>query len=806
MSWLKCLASLTATTLVIFILNIKFGSAPPLGEFFDPFHGFWQNAETGPRVSENLVLPGLKARVRVLFDDRQVPHIFAENDADLYYTQGYITARDRLWQMEFQTHAAAGRLSEIVGERALEYDRYQRQIGMVYGAKNTLELLKKDPEIFAVIQSYAAGVNAFIKTLAPKDYPVEYKILDYAPEQWTPFKNVLLQKMMAWDLSARSNDFRMTNNLARFGSEIVADLFPDYPGTMDPIIPKRTPWKFTPLTAQQPGSDFKATVTSNIPPFEPDPNNGSNNWVVSGEKTRSGYPILANDPHLALKLPSVWYEVQLISPNVNVYGVSLPGAAEVIVGFNENVAWGVTNGGTDVMDWYEIKFKDSNKNEYWYDGKWQSTTKIVEEIKIRDKEAILESVIYTHHGPVALFNRDVKSEQMPTHALRWLGHDAGNEARAFHALNRAANYDDYVEASSFYDCPAQNFVFADSSDIAIRHNGKFPLKWQGQGKFVSDGSEPLYNWQGWVPRGQSPASKNPGRSFLSSANQIPADKTYPYYLGSHFAPFYRGTRINEWLESSDRLMPDDFRVLQIDTKNLHAESALPFLLKFIENAPLSEEETGVHRILADWDYFNDADKIAPSMFKEWWGILFKAIWDDEFKPDEFAVKLPSRPRTVQLMLESRDAKWFDNIETPEVETLAGLVVSSYKNAVAKLYDKFGKPDSSWEWANYKGTEVAHLAKLPGFSSGKLPVGGDRRIVMATGKTHGPSWRMVVSLEPQVKAWGIYPGGQSGNPGSLHYDDFMDDWVEGELAELLFLKPGDGPNNRLVSELTLRPEK
>lgn len=816
----KFVLTFVAVVSLVVVLNQRIDILPPLGKFLDPFHGFWQNAETGdlPRQVE-LTVDGLQAPVTILYDDRQIPHIFAQNDHDLYFAQGYVTARDRLWQMEFQTRAAAGRLSEVIGPVTLEYDRFQRRIGMKYGAENTHTATEADATMRTIVNAYTEGINNYIRTLEPETYPVEYKLFDHAPEKWTPLKCALLLKYMAWMLTGRSSDLQMSNTLARFGPEVVADLFPHYPPNMKPIIPEGTRWDFQPVQVQKPDGAFKAKTANDLPPIEPHPSNGSNNWAVAGEKTASGYPLLANDPHLNLNLPSIWYELQLVSPTVNVYGVSLPGAPNVIIGFNQQIAWGVTNSEADVMDWYEIKFKDNQLTEYWYDNQWRPTHRVVEEINVRGQETVLDTVTYTHHGPVVLRPGEKPfSRQTPVlHAVRWLGHDAGEEARAFYQLNRAQNYEDYVAALAWYSCPAQNFVFADTSNnIAIWHNGKFPAKWPQQGKFIGDGTDPRYDWQGWIPHEHNPHIRNPQRGFVSSANQNPTDPPYPYYLNWYFAPYYRGARINEWLELSHNMEPEDFRIMQLDSKNLHAESVLPTLLRMLDQEGLSQAERVARNELAKWDYFSDAGKIAPTIFDVWWKKLYNAIWKDEF--GQGYMRWPHKDRTVRLIVEEPESKWFDNTHTDKLETAADLVVTTFKAAHAELVETLGYLDGSdsrsdngsgkglnarWRWGKFKGTDVLHLARIPGFGRMNLDVGGDRGIINATGRRHGPSWRMVVALGPEVEGWGIYPGGQSGNPGSKHYDDFIEPWTKGELAELLFLRSQDDANERIVSRCVLR---
>ena len=314
----------------------------------------------------------------------------------------------------------------------------------------------------------------------------------------------------------------------------------------------------------------------------------------------------------------------------------------------------------------------------------------------------------------------------------------------------------------------------------------------------------MYDWQGWIPHEQNPHSKNPERGFLSSANQNPTDEKYPYYLNGIFAMKYRSTRINEWLSASNQLVPDEFKALQLDNKNLLAESVLPKLLSCLNAVELSKRELQIVDVLQKWDYFSDAQKIAPTVFDAWSKLLYRSIWFDEFNLAELYLELPSEARTVQLIVEEPDSPWFDNVNTPQKETLGDLITNSFKTSVAHLFQSLGENREAWQWAVYEGTKLTHLARVPGFGTKTLDVGGGRDIIVnATGVDHGPSWRMVVSLGPEVHGWGIYPGGQSGNSGSTHYDDFVNDWVAGELVELLFLKNKSQENGRIISTLTLR---
>ncbi|MBC8112120.1 MAG: penicillin acylase family protein [Verrucomicrobia bacterium] len=795
---------------LVFAFNTKFGAIPPFGKLLNPFQGFWANAsgkqETG---TAELHIAGLQGKVTVLYDDNLVPHIFAENDHDLYLAQGYVTAQHRLWQMEFQVLATAGRISEVVGDRALEFDKYNRRIGLQLGAENALKKAMQDPISKQILEAYTEGVNAYISTLSPKDYPVEYKLLNYKPEKWEPIKCMLLLRSMANTLAGGSDDFYMTNVLKKYGKAITDDLFPSYPAYEDPIVPVGTKWDFTPLEVPKVPKDYLSEYSKNTPE-KGNPDIGSNNWAIHGSKSATGYPILAGDPHLNLTLPSIWFQIQLTSPTSNTCGVSIPGAPFVIIGFNEHIAWSETNVDADVMDWYDIEFKNASKSEYKYKNEWKPVKKVVQEIKVLGKPSVFDTIYFTHHGPIVYFeNQKAFDDQVPFgRAMRWLALEETDDAVAFYRLNRAKNYDEYVQALSSYSVPAQNFVFAsDQNDVAIWANGKFPLKWKNQGKFVLDGNNPAHEWQGWIPHAHNPHVKNPSRGFVSSANQFSADTTYPYYLNWRYAAYDRGTRINRRLAAMQQATPDSLRLLQNDNYSILAENILPTLLKNIDEKALSDKQKKVLEVMKQWNYYHNPQEIAPTIMVTWWNLLTNAVWNDEFGGSEKVPMLfPNRSRTLVMMLKEPNARWFDNVKTPEKETFAGLTNVAFKQTSDSLYKMYGEVSEKWQWTKHKDTEIPHLVPtLRAFARLHVMNGGGAAIVNATTKKNGPSWRMVVALNPdpsKFKAYGLYPGGQSGNPSSKFYDNMIDKWAKGELNELVFLRKVDEKNSRIVNTVIM----
>lgn len=773
---------------LILALNTKFGSIPPLGKFFDPDAGFWANAETSVPATLELELDGLQAPVSVIFDERRVPHIFAENEHDLFMAQGYITAQQRLFQMEIQTYDAAGRLSELIGENPAVQSRdlTTRRWGMPWAAEKKVEVMKQDPEAWAILTAYADGVNAYIESLSPGEYPVEYKVLGATPEQWTPLKTSQLHMNMARTLAGGSSDDRTSNTLAYFGEDFIETFFHTKPEKLEAIIPPSKTWDKPIDRPEAPEAIFIPKTAERVQFFEPDAGVGSNNWAVHGSKTKSGNPILAGDPHLSLSLPSIWMEQQLHAPGYNTYGVGFQGIPGILIGFNEHIAWSETNTGSDVMDWYEIKFRDVSKNEYWHDGEWKSTTKRIEELKVRDGETIIDTLVFTHHGPVMQANPNDTLNPPVYHAMRWIAHEAGNSLMTFIELNRAKNYDEYVAALSHYVAPAQNFVFASNEgDVAIWVNGKFPNKWDYQGEMVSDGTDPAYDWKGWIPHEHNPHVKNPPRGFVSSANQESADESYPYYLSDDFAPYERGTRINTLLREMEDVTPQDIMNMQMDSYSMHAESIVPEMTKWVNEDELSEDEAELLAEMEAWDFVMDADQIQPSLFYHWWRMFYSAIVNDEYDASPERLRYPSRDRLIEVIKTDPNYFLIDNIETEEVETLADLATSSFKQTFEYMDETYGRKDKDWNWGWVMNNDINHVGQIPGFGAEDVYSSGSFEAINATRFGYGPSWRMVVELGPEVKGWGVYPGGITGNPGSPNYDAFVENWRTGKHFPLNF---------------------
>jgi len=488
---------------------------------------------------------------------------------------------------------------------------------------------KKAPE-FSFVEAYTNGVNAFIEQLKPADYPIEFKLLNYQPEPWTPLKTALFNKAMAEMLSRANEDIEMTNVRNLLGDSITADLYPQHYPNESPIIPNEVVF------------DFKSNSSSQITPpaigliehkvySKPPPQLGSNNWAVSGSKTASGYPILCNDPHLGLTLPSIWFELQINTPESNVYGVCLPGVPGIVIGFNETSAWGVTNVGHDVVDWYKIKWTDAKKEKYLVDGQEKSAELKIEAYEVKGQGTVYDTVRYTQWGPVVHQHADKLDQDL---AMRWVAHNsAGNELKTFHGLNTSKDYSDYRTAITNFASPAQNIVYANKQgDISITVQGQLPIRTVEQGMTVQSGESTATDWSGFIPMDQLPHVKNPSRGFVSSANQRSTSAAYPYpYLSMHGGfEAYRGRTLNRKLDTMEQITVRDMQNLQTDVYGLKAAEALPALLALLDEAELNESERKYFDLLKNWNYEYERKASGPILFNTWFTNFYKKTWDEIF--------------------------------------------------------------------------------------------------------------------------------------------------------------------------------
>jgi penicillin amidase len=692
------------------------------------------------------------------------------------------------------------------GTNFLSIDRYFRRLGMVYAAENSLRAAEADTLTKSALDAYTAGVNSYIGSLKENQYPLEYKLLDYKPEPWTNLKSMLFLKYMSFDLSGYDDDFEMTNAKTVFSKEQFEKLFPYEGDSVENIIPAGTAFAKPGIKLKVPADadsvyfNYKDSVEVPAKPIVPDKNNGSNNWAVAGSKTKSGRPILCNDPHLGLNLPSLWYEIQISTPTYNAYGASFPGAPGVIIGFNDNCAFGFTNAERDVKDYYEIKFQDSTMQQYWFNGNWNATEFRDEIIKVKNGDDDTEHIAMTVWGPV-LYDKTYpdKLHSGKAYAVRWTAHDASNELKTFLLLDRAKNFNDYKDAISTFYCPGQNMIFAcKSGDIAIKEEGAYPAKWRRQGDFVMPGFDSSYAWK-IIPDSENVMMHNPARGFVSSANQYAYDSSYPYYLGGNDFEYFRGKTINRYLSSMQNITTEDMQQMQTDNYNLLAAMARPLLLKYIYENDLNDSAKKYLDIFKNWDLRNDANENGPTVFTPWWDSLKYCMYHDEFA--QSTLPLPE-PNDYALLTGLKDSayEFADDINTAQKETISYIVTLAFKKIIPVL--ETAEINKTFVWGKFKNSGVKNLLKIPAFGNEHLFAGGGTHTINAFSKNHGPSWRMIVELTDDTNAYGVYPGGQSGNPGSKYYDNFIDTWAKGNYYRIAVVsKENMSQQNTLKGKIT-----
>lgn len=782
---LRFLFPLLLLILLTTIMNRTMVILPPLGPLFNPFRGVVQN-EKSSHHELNLNCER-KSLIEILFDERAVPHVFAGNQNDLYFTQGYVTASDRLWQMDFLTYVAAGRFSEILGRDLLDYDRQQRRTGILAAAKTSLEFIEKDAETKLALDNYTEGVNMYLHHLSDADLPVEYKILDYRPEPWTNLKSVLIMKYMGALLSGYEEDASSSYLLAALGKKEYDKLFSNYL-----IDESKDRFSLDLLKDSLTASSYiDFSFLGSSPPSSTDsfnPRLGSNSWAIGPKKSVSGSAILCNDPHLNLSFPAVWYEIQLHSSEMNVYGYSIPGTPGVIIGYNQNIAWGLTNGSIDVRDLFKLELK-RDYSQYKFEGSWKNTELTIEEIKIKNSKAFYDTIFHTIHGPIESDFRYGNKERAGF-ATSWTLYDPSNEFLAFVKLNKASNYLEFKEAIQHYRCPVQNFTYADTKGNIARHlQGKIQKSnWSGRSQFILDGTRSDHLPSGILTY-QLPYACNPDVGFVCSANNNLFGKTDSFYVGGHYSEL-RSDRIKQLLSKAGKFTVEDMKLMQVDNTNRLAELAVPILIKF-----LTGNNEKYKKKFSEWNYKYDKDSEVSLLFERWWASIRSNTWD-ELSRFRKVDKQPDDLVLLNLINNEPNNKYFDKLSTNKIETA--------KDIICLFLDSLTKSGvtSSMKWKDYNKISIMHLSEIPAFSKMEIPSSGHPEAINALSKNWGPSVRFIVEMKEKPQGYGVYAGGQSGNPASKEYDRFIDDWTSGKYYKLNFFQNKEEANSKTIYKWTI----
>ena len=776
--------------------------------------GAWFVRRPWPQVNGTLAVSGLNAPVEIIRDEWGVPHIYAQNEHDLFFAQGYVHAQDRLWHMEFNRRIGNGTLSAALGDATLDTDRFLRTIGLRRAAEEDWALM--DEDTCAVMEAYAAGVNAYIETHRDR-LPLEYTILGVDPAPWTPIDTLAWGKVMSFDLGGNYEiELLRARIIAELGEGAAQQLLPPYADGAPVIIPPQArsyAWlrdvRFDGLAALE-------TVLGDSGPTW-----GSNNWVVHGSHTATGLPILANDTHLGLNMPSIWYENGLHGGRFDSVGFSFPGVPMVIIGHNDRIAWGVTNLGPDVQDFYIEKLDDpTHPTQYQFEGRWRDLGVVQETIQVKDQDPLTLDVLITHHGPIM---NDVLGnlEDAEPIALKWTALEGSHLFESVLRLNLARDWEEFREALSQWDVPSQNFVYADvDGNIGYQSPGKIPMRVAGhQGSVPVPGWTGEYEWRDYIPFEELPNVFNPPTGFVATANNKVVPDDYAYHLAYEWAAPYRAQRITQLLNADEDVDCDDMCGIQAQTYSLPAEALRPYLLAI---EPADDRQAGALAQLEAWDLYSEADRTGASIYQVWYWFLVRNTLADELgdalMEDYISHGSIHLPMMVGLM-EQADSAWFDDITTPQVETRDEIVSRSLSDAVAWLRQGYGDAPERWEWGRLHTMTFVHqplgqsgiglLESL--FNSRPIPARGDNFTVDAASfefdqpfvMVHGASQRYIADMSDLDASQTIHTTGQSGHLFHPHREDFIPMWQNVEYHPMPFSR--DAVEANAASTLTLVPQ-
>lgn len=753
-----------------------------------------------PKEEGSLSLPGLKTNVEVITDVYGVPHIYAENDHDLFFSLGYVHASQRLFQMDQTIRAAAGRLSEAFGSELLYTDIFLRTVGFYNIAQELQKHLRQ--EDLDIINAYVSGINTYIK-LNEHNLPLEFRIARYKPLKWEPANCISFFRLMGWTLTQSWNaEIAFFKIIDVFGLEKTKEAMPVYPEKWPLTIPEYSTELADALSAFRRYSvasrKFLGMEASHI---------GSNNWAISGNRTTTGAPILCNDPHLGFSQPPVWFEAHLVSPGFNVAGVTFPGMPGVVIGHNQNIAWGFTNMMTDDVDFYIEKVSPDHHDEYFYDGKWQSISSREETIKVKGAPDTTITIRYTYHGPIISDIHKLLKDGKHIISMRWSGQDVSDEFRAVLGINRAKNWQEFSDAAQYYKVPGQNTAYADiNGNIGLCPMGNIPIRKGGDRLLPLPGDSPEFEWKGYVPYEKMPFSFNPKRGFVASANVRIADDSFPYYISNHYEPPSRLQRIVEVLSEDKKFSIEDMKSLQFDDFSYHAREILPHFFEALSHVESLEAiEIRAYNTLKNWNYREDIYSIASTLFNTMFIEMIKAIYKDEMDLagegvfEQFLTFSNFSIRNSIALLEKGESSWFDDIRTNDIiERRNDILIKSFKNAVEFLKNNYTSNFSEWEWGKIHTLTHKHpmgnitllnfifklnVGPFPSPGSGTTINSGEYSIYKPFDQIAGPSVRFIMPLDDLENIYSVLPTGQSGLPGHLHYDDQSTPYNNGEYKIL-----------------------
>jgi penicillin amidase len=838
----KLILSLIPVVLIIIVFSTPLGLIPPLGGIMNPNGGIWDVSTYSEHESKTLTIPNVEEEVKCYYDEWGIPHIFAETDSDMFFTIGYVHARDRLFQLEMVRRLYTGRLSEIIGSSALSADIQMRNLCLDRAANTTWQLMCQDSSndgVVVALEQYAEGINYYIDHLSSHELPLEFRLLNIKPSHWLPHYTVGYGKYMSLGLAHDGfREFIVALLASYFPESDMLELFPinNTIGVI-PVLPNYGSYPSPPTSPSNNSMLTKSKGSKKISPLPTGVINsmlaimessetagqvnvndgntvddymkifdtilGSNNWVINGSLSETGYPILANDMHLQLVMPGVWYEIQHASKEsgINVYGFSFVGAPGVIAGHSRYASWGYTNVGADVVDYFYYNVS-TDGTKYLNGSTWEDFQVITEKIPVRGAADYELTIRFTGHGPILFpdISADVEALDLVPIAIRWTGHDDLIHGKPDYLFRAVFNFwtsqtlADFADAQQDWGIPGQNFVVATTDNhIAIRPVANYPIRPEGNwGRQPVNGSDPSNDWLGYIPFEELAVCEDPTQQFLTSTNQKTTGPDYPYFMGSFFAPGYRSrsiTRlIQEKIDAYEKISVEDMQRFQSDIVDTSVEAFRPVW---------STIQTTNTTLQAALDYMLEwggseyrlgemhKDLVAPTIYTEWLEFFRYNTFADEFAGahERVDTTFPQDHTLENMSLYNQSVKWFDDISTPQTETIDDIALQSLGDAVNYLTSAYGlnTPEmDKWLYGDYHQLFPLHLTELGPLNAGPYPFYGNSYTLAAASERtvhHGASERAVYDLDPAKStlphAWTSIPSGQNGNPLSTHYKDQLE---------------------------------
>ena len=735
---------------------------------------------------------GISTQIEIITDSLGIPLIKGESELDAIFALGYLHAKERMFQMDIARRAGEGRLSEVLGNKTIQFDKMFRIIGLDRVIKRDFSKIDSATRIF--LEKYSKGVNSYLENNIG-NVGLEFDLLGYKPERWKPEHSLIIGKLLAWELNISWwTDITYSLLAEKFGSEKVKEILPDFPENgpfiIDGIkIPKEA---LSLIKTDRNFRKFMGAVGTHI---------GSNNWTVSQAKSKSGRPIIANDPHLAFSAPGKWYFAIIRSKELNVEGYTLPGVPAVVIGKNKDISWAVTNVMSDDADFY-IEKLDSTGRNYIVDGVSKQFTELQDTIFIKDSEPEIIKIQSTHRGPIInsvhIYNQFYPSSKIENLiSMRWVALDYTNELASMMAVNKAKNWGEFTEGLRGFNVPGQNFVYADKyNNIGYVCAAKLPNRRTNSPTMVYDGTTSLNDWRGFIPYEEMPKLFNPSENFIATANNK-VDKNFPYHISNIWEPSSRIERIRELLTSKEKHSVNDFKKYQTDVISPYARIITRHILNAFEGVNIRDNNLKeTIKLFKVWQFDFTSNNQIPSIYTRFIEKLIENTFLDEMGDD---------------LLNKKNSIWFDNIKTDKIETGDYIIRKSLADALSSLEAEYGKDISRWQWGSIHKLTIKHffsgqssiLDKL--INIGPYEMGGDGTTIFNTeysfselsyGKSEGfnnrskpyetvlgPSMRYIYDYSEPDYIYISMPTGEAGNFFSPYYKNLTANWLKGKYYKV-----------------------